>query len=100
MHIGSMHRIAITCLSALMIFASASAAQEIRWAPDLAAAKLEATKTGKPILLHFGASWCRPCQEVETFVFRNPAVIRKLNESVVPVRIDILNTPNWPLNLE
>ena len=92
MHIGSMHRNAIACLSALMIFASA-AAQEIKWAPDLAAAKTEATKSGKPILLHFGASWCRPCQEVETFVFRNPAVIRKLNESVVPVRIDIDQNP-------
>lgn len=93
MHIGSMHRNAIACLSALMIFASAVAAQEIKWAPDLAAAKIEATKSGKPILLHFGASWCRPCQEVETFVFRNPAVIRKLNESVVPVRIDIDQNP-------
>jgi len=93
MHIGSMHRNAIACLSALTIFASAAAAQEIKWAPDLAAAKTEATKSGKPILLHFGASWCRPCQEVETFVFRNPAVIRKLNESVVPVRVDIDQNP-------
>lgn len=93
MHIGSMHRTAIACLSAVMVFASAATAQEIKWAPDLAAAKVEATKSGKPILLHFGASWCRPCQEIETFVFRNPAVIRKLNESVVPVRVDIDQHP-------
>lgn len=93
MHIGSMHRNAIACLSALLILASSAAAQEINWASDLAAAKTEATKSGKPILLHFGASWCRPCQEVETFVFRNPAVIRKLNDSVVPVRVDIDQNP-------
>jgi thiol-disulfide isomerase/thioredoxin/YHS domain-containing protein len=93
MHIGSMHRNAIACLSAIIILASTAVAQEIKWVPDLAAAKIEATKSGKPILLHFGASWCRPCQEVETFVFRNPAVIRKLNDSVVPVRIDIDQNP-------
>ncbi|MFN7574445.1 MAG: thioredoxin family protein [Planctomycetota bacterium] len=84
---------AVACLAVWAGLGAPAFGQEIQWAADLAAAKTEAARRNKPILLHFGASWCRPCQEVETFVFRNPAVARKLGETVVPVRIDYDQNP-------
>lgn len=90
---GCQQLFAVICFAILGWIGSAASGQQIQWAADLAAAKTEAARRGKPILLHFGASWCRPCQEVETFVFRNPAVMRKLGESVVPVRVDYDRNP-------
>lgn len=87
------HLLAVACLTTWAWLGSSSFGQEIQWAADLATAKTEAARRNKPILLHFGASWCRPCQEVESFVFRNPAVIRKLGETVIPVRIDYDQNP-------
>lgn len=93
MKFGCQQLLAVACLVVWSGLGTLATGQEIQWAADLAAAKTEAARRNKPILLHFGASWCRPCQEVETFVFRNPAVVRKLSETVIPVRVDYDQNP-------
>ena len=64
------------------------AGQEIDWMHDLEAAQKTAAEQDKLVLLHFSADWCRPCKQLETFVFRSPLVVKALNEKVVPVHID------------
>ncbi len=67
-----------------------SGAQDfIQWQYDLDQARKVASDQGKLLLLHFSASWCAPCKELERFVFINPTAIRSLSHDVVPVKIDV-----------
>lgn len=36
---------------------------------------LAARKSGRPVVLYFGAEWCAPCKELEARTFRAPAVL-------------------------
>ncbi|MEM7456025.1 MAG: thioredoxin family protein [Planctomycetota bacterium] len=65
------------------------ATAQIQWKADIQQASREASESGKLVLLHFGADWCRPCRNLETFVFNSPAVYNVVNDSVVPVKIDV-----------
>lgn len=69
-------------------------AQEINWRKDLDLAKQDAIASGKLIMLHFGADWCRPCRQVESYVFSSPKVINAMNDHVVPVKIDVDRHPD------
>ena len=66
-------------------------AQEINWESKLevATAKAAAQETQKFVLLHFTADWCRPCQQLDTFVFRNAMVQAAIRDNVVPLKIDV-----------
>jgi YHS domain-containing protein/thiol-disulfide isomerase/thioredoxin len=73
----------------LAVAAQAQTTPTIEWRADLDTAKREAQKSGKLILLHFGADWCSPCQQVESYVFSTPKVFRTINASVIPVKVDV-----------
>ena len=47
----------------------------------------ESSRTGRPVLLYFGASWCKACRMMEVRTFRDPDVEKALDEEVVFVRI-------------
>ena len=60
------------------------------WAPDYETAKVTAAATGRPVVLHFFATWCGPCQTMEEKVLEKPAVLARLGGAgVVGVRVDI-----------
>jgi len=62
-------------------------AGDISWRRDLAAARDEATRTGRSIVVDLYATWCTPCQWMERTTFRDPRVVAALRE-VIPVKID------------
>ena len=63
-------------------------AQAINWFPDATSAARVATAQNKTIFLHFGADWCRPCNQLDTFVFTDPAVQRAFDQNLVAVKVD------------
>jgi thioredoxin-like negative regulator of GroEL/YHS domain-containing protein len=70
-------------------FSSSCLAQGINWQSDLEQASQQAARENKLVLLHFGATWCRPCHTLDTFVFSNPRVQRAMQDNVIPVKIDV-----------
>jgi uncharacterized protein len=69
-------------------------ASEIAWRPWGPAAFAEATEQGRPVLLHLGAAWCQWCHLMDETTYSDPAVIRLLNDSLVPVRVDADRDPH------
>ena len=63
--------------------------QDIDWQYDIKSGISKAEAENKLVLLHFTASWCRPCQALEKFVFPNLEVARSVNENVIPIHIDV-----------
>jgi thioredoxin-related protein len=74
----------------VVIFAAQSpaSAQDVKWRHDYAAARREAAETGKPLLLDFGTEACVWCRKLDGTTFRDPKVVRVLNDRFVPVKID------------
>ena len=84
-----MPRFATPLLFALVLFGSGRAdGQEVKWRYDYAAARKEASETGKPLLLDFGTEWCGPCRKLEATTFRDPKIVAALNERFVPVKLN------------
>ncbi len=64
-------------------------------APDAFAALLrEAAAGGKPVLIDFGAHWCKVCKLMDATTLRDPAVVAKLGD-VFPIQI-LADEPNRP----
>lgn len=63
-------------------------AQEVKWRQDYTAARREATETGKPLFFDFGTEACGWCRKLDATTFRDPKVVKLLNERFIPVKID------------
>lgn len=65
----------------------------IAWRTDLMSGRQEAIRTGRNMLVHFWATWCGPCQRLESTVFKQPAVASTLQQKFIPVK---LNADDFP----
>ncbi len=85
-----MRMVALTVLVLVGVTSSSNraSAQEVRWRHDYTAARREATETGRPLLLDFGTEACVWCRKLDGTTFRDPKVVKLLNERFIPVKID------------
>lgn len=63
-------------------------AAEVRWRAWGRAALDEAARTDRPVLLNLTAVWCHWCHVMDETTYSDPEVIRAINESLVPIRVD------------
>lgn len=64
---------------------------KLPWRHDLDAALAEGAKTGKPVLVDFGASWCAACKELEKYTFSDDKVQKEL-ENYITVKVDMTDS--------
>jgi YHS domain-containing protein/thiol-disulfide isomerase/thioredoxin len=74
--------------------AGAQERQTETWRRDFDGAEAEAKQNSLPMLVHFHASWCGPCQEMEHTVLRDPVLLRKLRTGFVAVKVDSDQRPD------
>ncbi|SDY55927.1 DUF255 domain-containing protein [Halopenitus persicus] len=60
------------------------------WGPDAFAA---AAETDRPVLLALTATWCDGCHEMDAKTYGEPRIAANINESFVPIRVDV---DRWP----
>lgn len=87
----SLHRVVAGCLAAALACGAAHAADPpvaIAWQKDLKAAQRQAAATGKPMLLVFGADWCKFCKTYERETLGHPTMAGYVNREFVPVHLD------------
>lgn len=63
-------------------------ADSVSWRNNLDAAKIEATQTGKLVLLHFYTTSCGPCRMLDQNVFSQPQIGDNIERNYVPVKIN------------
>jgi len=90
---GSMSKTSTTIL-ALLAFALIAPSlgfaieREILWTEDYEAAVQRAATTNSIVLLHFYGDSCPPCKLLDKKTFHDPALVSKMNEHLVPVKIN------------
>lgn len=73
--------------------APAAAATGVAWQADLPTAQRAAGATGKLVLVHFWAPWCKPCTNLEEQVFSRPEVAQTLNANFACAKINADQAP-------
>ncbi|WP_310820498.1 thioredoxin family protein [Stratiformator vulcanicus] len=93
-----MHRlpyVAVIAMSFVVVAAAVSKTSyaadpstEIAWRKDIYEAQADALKTGRPMLLVFGANWCTFCKKFERATLSNSTMSGYVGEKFVPVHLD------------
>lgn len=61
----------------------------VPWQTDLAAAREQSARDGKPILLYFTADWCPPCKKMKSSTWVDSKVAGVIRTAYIPVMIDV-----------
>jgi thiol:disulfide interchange protein len=64
------------------------------WGRDYGHAWRRAKTMNRPVLLHFHATWCGPCQQMEREVLNTPKVLHELDACCVAVKVDCDQQPD------
>lgn len=93
-----MRALRLAMLAALLTASSvsvASAESAPAWATDLEAARQEAMRTGRLLLVHCWTPSCGPCRAMEQTVFADPNVTHTLSQHYVPVKLNLQDDPQF-----
>lgn len=75
---------------ALIIFSNEISAEKLNfYTGSLTSAKEKAAQEGKLYFVDFVASWCTPCLWMDETTYTDPSLIRYIDQSYVPVKVDI-----------
>ena len=58
------------------------------WSSNVDQALKRAVQESKPVLIDFGADWCKPCKRMHAEVFVDPTIDKRLRTEFIPVMID------------
>jgi thioredoxin-like negative regulator of GroEL len=64
------------------------------WGHDYAQARQQAKALNRPVLVHFHATWCGPCQQMESTVLNTNDVLKEINSRCVAIKVDSDRDPN------
>src|SRR5689334_18987343 len=64
------------------------AAQEVQWRPDYQSAFKEAVDKRRPVFMDVVSSGCVHCVTLDAVTFRDPTMVKLLNEYFIPVKVD------------
>jgi thioredoxin-related protein len=67
---------------------SVNAGDAISWKTNYAAAREEASRLQRPLLIDVGAEWCSWCKKLDATTFRDPSVVKKVQAGFVAIRVD------------
>lgn len=56
---------------------------------NLSSVKALAQSEDKPLMIHFTASWCMPCEWMEKTTYQDPALVQFVNTHFVAVKLDL-----------
>jgi thioredoxin-related protein len=71
-----------------LLLPSLASAQEVQWRSDYNTACKEAKEKGLPLVLDIGTPTCTYCRLLDQTTFRDPAVVKLLNEQFVPLKLN------------
>lgn len=63
--------------------------EKIEWRKNYAQAVRDAEKLKRPLLVEVTAPWCVHCRHMTEQTFSDSQIVRRLNQSFVPLRVDI-----------
>ncbi|MGE5194885.1 MAG: thioredoxin family protein, partial [Deltaproteobacteria bacterium] len=64
------------------------------WKTDFDAAQDEARRLNRPLVVHFHATYCKPCRQMEKEVLHSTAVLKIIDAGFVAVKVDVMRNPN------
>src|SRR5271170_397164 len=95
----NVHQASAPLLLLALLASNAPAADKVEWRTDYDVARKEASDQKKPLLLDFGTEDCVHCKRMHQTTFKDPAIVKLLNENFIPLKVDANREPRLAQSL-